>query len=227
MCRLACSPAGRGKKFLHFSAGCNISAADPSTGVEAIEMLSAEALTMRERRLSKVIGRESARLRNFLRGRLPNEADVEDLLQDVFADLVEADALVEPVRQVSAWLFRVARNRLIDRFRKKRPKTVPIGTSAEEEPPGMFLEEWLPSPEAGPEANFARGILLEELFAALDELPPEQREIFVAHELDGRSFKELAKRTGLSVNTLLSRKRYAVMQLRERLRDIYLEFATN
>ncbi len=190
-------------------------------------MLSAEALAMRERRLSEVFGRESARPRNFLRARLPNEADVEDLLQDVFADLVEADALVEPVRQVSAWLFRVARNRLIDRFRKKRPKTVPIGTSAEEEAEGVFLEEWLPSPGAGPEAAFARGILLEELFAALDELPPEQREIFVAHELEGRSFKELANQTGLSVNTLLSRKRYAVMQLRERLRDIYLEFATN
>lgn len=189
-------------------------------------MLGSEAMTRKDRRLSEAVKREGGRLRNFIRARVPNEADVEDVLQDVFSEFVEADALMEPVRQVSAWLFRVARNRIIDRFRKKRPDTLPIEASTDDEARGVFLEDWLPSPDAGPEAVFARGILLEELYSALDELPPEQREVFVAHELEGRGFKELSNLTGLSVNTLLSRKRYAILQLRERLRDIYLEYVT-
>lgn len=189
-------------------------------------MMSAGTMSKRERWLSEVVVGEKARLRNFIRARVPNEADVEDLLQDVFSQLVEAHALMEPLRQVSAWLFRVARNRIIDRFRKRRPDTLPIGNPADGQVQGLLMEDWLPSPEAGPEAVFARGVLLEELHAALDELPPEQREIFVAHQLEGRDFKELARQTGLSVNTLLSRKRYAVLHLRERLREIYLEYVT-
>jgi len=189
-------------------------------------MLSAEAMTDRDRRISDTVRRESNRLRNFIRTRLPNEDDVEDLLQDVFSELVEAQSQLEPIRQVGAWLFRVARNRIIDRFRKQRPQTVRIETDVDEETQGVFLEEWLPSARGGPEAAYARGILLDELVAALEDLPPELSEIFVAHELEGRSFKELADETGLSVNTLLSRKRYAVLQLRERLRDIYLEYVT-
>lgn len=189
-------------------------------------MLSSETMTKQNQRLSDIIERETARLQNFIRARIPNEADVDDVLQDVFSELVEAHALMEPVRQVSAWLFRVARNRIIDRFRKKRPEAFRIETAEDDDPQDVSLEDWLPSPEAGPEATFARDILLEELVAALDELPPEQRDIFVAHELEGRSFKELAEQTGLSVNTLLSRKRYAVLQLRERLQSIYLEYCT-
>ena len=189
-------------------------------------MLSAEAMTDRDRRISETVRRESNRLRNFIRTRVPNEDDVEDLLQDVFLELVEAQSQLEPIRQVGAWLFRVARNRIIDRFRKQRPQTVRIERDVDEETQGVFLEEWLPSARGGPDAAYARGILLDELVAALEDLPPELSEIFVAHELDGRSFKELADETGLGVNTLLSRKRYAVLQLRERLRDIYLEYVT-
>jgi len=189
-------------------------------------MLSAEAMTNRERRISDAVRRESSRLRNFIRTRVPNEDDVEDVLQDVFSELVEAQSQLEPVRQIGAWLFRVARNRIIDRFRKRRPQTVPIEADVDEEAQGVFLEDWLPSNRGGPETAYARGILLDELVEALEELPPDQREIFVAHEVEGRSFKDLAEETGLSVNTLLSRKRYAVLQLRERLRDIYLEYVT-
>jgi RNA polymerase sigma factor (sigma-70 family) len=189
-------------------------------------MLSSEAMTRRERRLSEAILRESGRLRRFIRARVANEADADDVLQDVFAEFVEFDALLEPVRQVSAWLYRVARNRIIDRYRRQRPETVPIDADADEPMPGSFLEAWLPSPDAGPEAAYARGILLEELLAALTELPPDQRDVFVAHELEGRSFRELANETGLGVNTLLARKHQAVLKLRDRLQSIYLEYVT-
>jgi RNA polymerase sigma factor (sigma-70 family) len=188
-------------------------------------MLSAEAMSERERRLTEAVRRESGRLRAFIRARVANEADAEDVLQDVFSALVEADAVVEPVRQVTAWLFRVARNRIIDRFRRQRPQALRVAAGEEEAAPDVVLEAWLPSPQSGPEAAYARGILLDELTEALDELPAGQREVFVAHELEGRSFKELAAETGLNVNTLLSRKRYAVLFLRERLRDIFLEYA--
>ena len=184
-------------------------------------MLSSEAMDKSDRRLSEAFLRERSRLRNFIRGRVANEADVEDVLQEVFSELVEAHALMEPVRQMSAWLFRVARNRMIDRFRKQGVATLRIEKTGDEEGQGTFLEDLLLSSAAGPEAEFSRGILAEELGAALDELPPEQRHVFVAHELDGISFRDLAKQTGLSVNTLLSRKHYAVLHLRERLQAIY------
>lgn len=178
------------------------------------------------RRISETIAREQARLRQFIRKRVPDDGDAEDIFQDVFYELVDAYRLMKPVEQVGAWLFRVARNRIIDRFRSKRPAVLgndAIALSAE----GETIQQWedlLPSPDAGPDAAYARRVLLEELDAALEDLPEEQREVFVANEIEGRSFKELAEATGVSINTLLSRKRYAVLQLRRRLQAIYAEF---
>lgn len=178
-----------------------------------------------DQRISEAVSRERGRLRNFIRRRVRDEADAEDILQDVFYELVETYRLMKPVEQVGAWLFRVARNRIIDLFRKRKPETLEseiAGAAAEGET--LTLEDLLPSPDAGPEAAYARSVLLEELDAALDELPEGQREVFVAHELEGRSFKDLAAETGVSINTLLSRKHYAVLHLRERLGEIYEEF---
>jgi len=185
-------------------------------------------MTEQDRSLAEAFKRERARLRSFIRRRVADPADAEDILQDVFYELVEAARLVRPVEQVGAWLFRVARNRITDLFRRKKTRTrEPLnGTpvAAAEELVEGSLEDLLPSPDAGPEAAYARRLLLEELDDALDELPEEQRSVFVAHELDGRSFKELAARTGVGVNTLLSRKRYAVLYLRRRLQAIHDEF---
>ena len=188
-------------------------------------MLNAEIMTAgQDQRISQAVAREQARLRNFIRKRVPDIADAEDILQDVFYELVEAYRLMKPVEQVSAWLFRVARNRITDLFRKKKPQSLHDEARAGEDGEIVLLSELLPSPDAGPAAAYARGVLLDELDAALDELPEEQREVFVAHEIEGRSFKELAARTGLSVNTLLSRKHYAVIHLRQRLKNVYDEF---
>jgi RNA polymerase sigma factor (sigma-70 family) len=179
-----------------------------------------------DQRITTAIAQEQGRLRNFIRKRVADDSEVEDILQDVFYELVAASRLMKPIEQVSAWMFRVARNRIIDRFRKKRP-AVSISDSVATENPGeesLLLEDLLPSPDAGPDAAYARTVLLDELDAALDDLPDEQREVFVAHELEGRSFKDLADETGLSVNTLLARKHYAVLHLRKRLRAIHDEF---
>ena len=178
-----------------------------------------------DERLIETIGREQGRLRNFIRRRVTDEAEAEDILQDVFYELIEAYRLVKPIEQAGAWLFQVARNRIIDRFRKKKPEPLSTGQNPEaEESDSLSLEELLPSPDAGPEAAYARSILLEELDAALDELPEEQREVFLAHEFDGISFKELSAETGVSVNTLLSRKHHAVLHLRRQLQSIYDDF---
>ncbi|SRR6266568_3837797 len=176
-----------------------------------------------DQRISEVVKREGSRLRNFIRRRVPDPFDAEDILQDVFYKLVEANRLLMPIEHVTGWLFRVARNRITDLFRKKKPLS--FGDASVEGESGELLqiEDLLPSPEAGPEAVYVRNLLLEELELALEELPDEQREVFVGHELEGRSFKEMAEETGVSVNTLLSRKRYAVLRLRERLRSIYDE----
>lgn len=176
------------------------------------------------RRIVDIIQRERRRLLRFIRKRVDDEWDAEDILQDVFFELTEAYRLMKPVEQAGAWLYRVARNRIVDRFRKRKAAPfaeVPAGAGGEEAP---RLEDLLPSPDAGPEAAYARSVLLEELDAALEELPEEQRDVFVAHEIDGRSFRQLADETGLSVNTLLSRKHYAVVHLRRRLQAIYDEF---
>ena len=177
-----------------------------------------------DQRISEVVKRERSRLLNFIRRRVPDPGDAEDILQDVFYRLVEANRLLMPIEHITGWLFRVARNRITDLFRKKEPENFSEIAMADENGEGLQFEDLLPSPDAGPEAVYARNLLLEELKRALGELPKEQREVFMAHEFEGRSFKELSEDAGVSVNTLLSRKRYAVLHLRERLQHVYDEF---
>jgi RNA polymerase sigma factor (sigma-70 family) len=176
-----------------------------------------------DQRISEVVKRERSRLGNFIRRRVPDPRDAEDILQDVFYELVEANRLLMPIEHVTGWLFRVARNRITDLFRKKRPESFSDRAVADVDDELPQLVDLLPSPDAGPDVLYARHLLIDELELAVDELPEEQREVFVAHELEGLSFKEMAARTGVSVNTLLSRKRYAVLHLRERLQSIYDE----
>jgi len=176
----------------------------------------------RNQRVSEVVEREQSRLRNFIRRRVPDPLDAEDVLQEVFFELAEANRLLVPIEHVTGWLYRVARNRIIDLFRQRKPDRLSDAAVGGEDA-GPSLEDLLPSPDAGPEALYARGVLLDELELALDELPEEQRDVFIAHEWEGRSFKEIASATGVNLNTLLSRKRYAVLHLRERLRDIHDE----
>jgi len=177
-----------------------------------------------DQQISEVVTRERSRLSNFIRRRVSDPRDAEDILQDVFYELVEANRLLMPIEHVTGWLFRVARNRIIDLFRKKSPESFSDAQRSDEDGEPMQWEEILPSPDAGPEAAYTRSLLLDELELAIAELPKEQREVFIAHELEGHSFKEIAARTGVSVNTLLSRKHYAVLHLRERLQHIYDEF---
>jgi RNA polymerase sigma factor (sigma-70 family) len=189
------------------------------------EAASLELMTLeQDRQISEVVKREQLRLRNFIRRRVPDPLDAEDILQEVFYQLVEANRLLMPIEHVTGWLFRVARNRIIDLFRKKKPEIFSDAAVADGDGELLRLEDLLPSPDAGPDALYVRSVLLDELEFALGELPEEQREVFVGHELEGRSFKEMAAETGVSVNTLLSRKRYAVLHLRERLQSIYDEF---
>jgi RNA polymerase sigma factor (sigma-70 family) len=177
-----------------------------------------------DRRISEAIRLERSRLRNFIRKRVPDQLDAEDILQDVFYELIEAYRLVKPVEHVGAWLFRVARNRITDLFRRKQTEALDTPAVNAETGGAVPWEDLLPSREAGPDAAYAQRVLLEELEEALNELPAEQREAFLAHELEGRSFKEMAAETGVGVSTLLSRKHYAVLHLRRRLQDIYKEF---
>jgi RNA polymerase sigma factor (sigma-70 family) len=189
------------------------------------EALSVQGMASeQDQRISDVVKLEGARLKHFIRRRVPDERDAEDILQDVFYELVEAYRMMKPIERVSAWLYRVARNRITDLFRKKRPGTLVDDPVAGNDGTSLLFEDLLPSADAGPEAAYARSILLDELEAAIDELPEEQRQVFVSHEMEGRSFKELAQTTGLNVNTLVLRKHYAVVQLRERLEAIYEEF---
>lgn len=177
-----------------------------------------------DQRITEVVVRQQARLRNFIRRRVPDRGDAEDILQDVFSRLVEANRLLMPIDHITGWLYRVARNRIVDLFREKRPESLNQAIDDEDDE-GLTFEDLLPSPDAGPEAQYARRALLDELADALAELPAEQRQVFVAHELEGRSFKEIAAESGVKVNTLLARKRYAVLHLRARLQKIYQEFA--
>lgn len=191
----------------------------------AVALSNEWPMAEQDQRISKAVARDQARLRNFIRRRVADPGDAEDILQEVFYELIEAYRAMQPIEQVTAWLFRVARNRIIDLFRRKRHEAERRGPAElEDEGEPRWTAELLPSPDAGPEAAHLRGVLLEELDDALEELPVEQRDVFIAHELMGYSFKELAAQTGVSVNTLLSRKHYAVMHLRERLQDIYDEF---
>src|SRR5438067_10456712 len=177
-----------------------------------------------DRRITEVVKREQSRLRNFIRRRVPDPLDAEDILQDVFYKLVEANRLLMPIEHVTGWLFRVARNRITDLFRKKMPESFSDAAVEHEGGEALQIEDLLPSPDAGPEALYVRHVLLDERELALDELPDEQREVFVAHELEGRSFKELSAESGVNINTLLARKRYAALHLRERLQSIHDEF---
>lgn len=178
-----------------------------------------------DQRIADAVKRDYAGLRNFIRKRVADSGDAEDILQDVFYELVEAYRMMKPIEQVTAWLFRVARNRIIDLFRRKRQEGRRSPPATLTDDGAVFgLEEMLPSPDGGPEAEYMRNALLDELDAALDELPEEQRDVFVAHELMGYSFNEISEQTGVSVNTLLSRKHYAVLHMRKRLRSIYDEF---
>ena len=181
-------------------------------------------MTRQNQRITETISRDEPRLRSFIRRRVADPRDAEDILQDVFYELVEANRLLMPIEHVTAWLFRVARNRITDLFRKKKPENFSDAIVENEEGEVFRFEDLLPSPDAGPDALYVRQVLLEELEFAIDELPDEQREVFVAQELEGRSFKELSAESGVSINTLLSRKRYAVLALRERLQAIYDEF---
>ncbi len=176
-----------------------------------------------DQRISEVVKRERSRLWNFIRRRVPDPRDAEDILQDVFYKLLEANRLLMPIDHVTGWLFRVARNRITDLFRKKKPESFSDIAIPVEDEERLLLEDLLPSSSAGPEALYARSVLLDAIELAIDDLPQEQREVFLAHELEGRSFKEIAAETGVSVNTLLSRKRYAVLRLRGRLQGIYDE----
>lgn len=188
-------------------------------------LLSEEVAREQDRRIVEAARLQASKLKSFIRRRVPDERDAEDILQDVFYELVEAYRLVKPIEQVGAWLFQVARNRITDLFRKKRPDSLasePLAT--DEHGRSLALEDLLPSPDAGPEAAYARSVLIDELEAALEELPEEQRRAFIAHEIEGRSFKDLARRSGVSVNTLVLRKHRAVAFLRERLEEIYREF---
>ena len=181
-------------------------------------------MTEQDRRISEVVSKQGARLRNFIRRRVPNDADAEDLVQEVFYELVEANRLLMPIEYVTGWLFQVARNRITDLFRKKRPENFTDAAVADENGELLSVEDFLPSAGASPEAAYLRSEMLEELELALAELSEEQRAVFIAHEIEGRSFKELSRETGVSINTLLSRKRYAVLHLRERLQNIHDEF---
>lgn len=192
-------------------------------GLLSIAVDGRERQAEQNRRIASVIQREGRGLFRFIRRRVKEESDAEDILQEVFYELTEAYRLMKPIEQAGAWLYRVARNRIVDRFRKKRPEVLETPENAGGEEMLRF-EDLLPSPDAGPEAVYARTVLLDELDAALEELPQEQREVFVAHEIEGHSFKEIAGRTGVGVNTLLSRKRYAVLHLRRRLQAMYEEF---
>lgn len=187
------------------------------------EALRNGLMAQTDQRISEAIGRNYSGLRAFIRKRVADQSDAEDILQDVFYELIEAYRMMKPIEQVTAWLFRVARNRITDLFRRQKREAKADLVALPDDGEPLALEEWLPSPDAGPDAAYVRTVLLEELDEALHELPQEQQEVFVAHELMGYSFKELAEQTGTSVNTLLSRKHYAVLHLRERLQSIYDE----
>jgi RNA polymerase sigma factor (sigma-70 family) len=188
-------------------------------GAASLERMALE----QDQRISDVVEREQSRLRNFIRRRVADPGDAEDILQDVFYQLVEANRLLMPIDHITGWLFQVARNRITDWFRKKKPESFTDAAVEDEDGERLRFDDLLPSPDAGPDALYARSLLLDALELAIAELPEDQRTVFVAHELEGRTFKEMSEASGVSVNTLLSRKRYAVLHLRERLRSIYDE----
>jgi RNA polymerase sigma factor (sigma-70 family) len=183
-----------------------------------------QATAQQDHWIAQALERDGSRLRNYIRKQVLDREAAEDILQEVFLELVEAYRLLKPIEQVSAWLFRVAKNRIVDRFRGKKLDSLSTSAFSDDDDVPVMLEDLLPSPESGPEAAYARRVLLEEIDEALEEMPEEQRSVFIAHEWEGMSFKELSAQSGVSVNTLLSRKHYAVMHLRRRLQSIYEGF---
>ncbi len=176
--------------------------------------------------IAEVVEQERARLGNFIRSRVPNVLDAEDILQDVFYELVEANRLLMPIEHLTGWMYRVARNRITDLWRKTKPESLsdPITSDEGEE---RLLEDVLPSPEDGPDAIYIRKAMLADMEQALRELPEEQRWVFIAHEVEGRSFREMAAETGVGLNTLLARKRYAVLYLRKQLSEHFWQLEGN
>ena len=174
-------------------------------------------------RIAVIVERERARLRNFIRRRVPNGEDVEDILQDVFYELVEANRRLMPIDHVTGWLFQVARHRITDLFRRRQPARFADVTITTGDGEILRIEDLVPSEGAGPEAELVRLRMVAELEQALRDLPDEQRAVFVAHEIEGQSFKEIAGETGVNINTLLARKRYAVLHLRRRLQRVFDE----
>jgi RNA polymerase sigma factor (sigma-70 family) len=183
-----------------------------------------QATAEQDQWIAQAMERDGSRLRNYIRKHVLDREATEDILQEVFVELVEAYRLLKPIEQVSAWLFRVAKNRIIDRFRGRKLESLTAPEYGEADDVPMSLEDLLPSSDSGPEAAYARSVLLDEIEEVLEEMPEEQRSVFIAHEWEGLSFKELSAETGVSVNTLLSRKHYAVLHLRSRLQSIYEEF---
>ncbi len=179
-------------------------------------------ITEQDQLISMALERDELRLRSFIRKHVADRGEAEDILQDVFYELLEAYRLMKPVEHVTAWLFQVARNRMVDLFRRKKPSSLNNPVASEED--SATLEDLLPSADDGPDAAYARSLLLDALDDALEELPEAQREVFIAHEVMGRSFKDISAETGISVNTLLSRKHYAVLHLRQSLQTIYEDF---
>ena len=198
-----------------------MNAAASAQYMELERMALGQRVREEDRRISEVVQRERSRLLNFIRRRVPDPGDAEDILQEVFYRLVEANRLLMPIEHITGWLFQVARNRITDLFRKKQPENFSDIAVADDNGEALQFEDLLPSPDAGPEAEYARKMLMAAMKQALAELPKDQREVFVAHEFEGRSFKELSAETGVNVNTLLARKRYAVLHLRERLQRTY------
>jgi len=181
-------------------------------------------ISEQDRLFSEAMERNQPRLRSFIRRYVGNTGDTEDILQDVFYELLEAYRMMKPIEHVSGWLFRVARNRITDMFRRRRPGSLSEPIPVEGDDQSLTLEDLLPSANDGPDAAYARTVILDALEEAIEELPPAQREIFIAHEVMGTSFKDYAAQTGIGVNTLLSRKRYAVLHLRKHLQSLYDQF---
>lgn len=195
-----------------------------SLAVEAQGRMAGPEWTLAEQdhAVAEAVARDEPRLRRFIRSRVLDTGDAEDILQDVLYELVSTYRLMKPVEQVTAWMYRVARNRITDLFRKQKAVSLDEPVNAEED--SASLLDLLPSADAGPEAAFARKVMVEAIEEALAELPRAQREVFVAHEIEGRSFKELSAETGVKQNTLLARKRYAVLHLRKRLEQMRRDF---
>ncbi len=191
-----------------------------------IQLPSAAAMTEQDDRLQQAVREQRGKLLSFIRRRIPDQEDAEDVLQDVFFELVQSYRLVKPVEQMAAWLFRVARNKIIDRYRRPKPASLEEAAayhSAADSDEPLLLADVLPAPDDSTETAMARETIMEAILDALDELPPAQREVFVWHEFDGKTFRQMAEETGVPLKTLISRKHYAVQQLRTKLQALYTD----